>query len=93
MSVASPFPNDGHWRPAPASTGGRDDFLVSVDVIDRLSRHPSTVGAQIAVDVRNRVVVLEGTVSSSQTRVAAGDVAWRTPGVFDVANLLRVAPR
>jgi len=93
MAYPPPFPNDGHWRPVPTNGAGRDDFLLSVDVIDRLSRHPATDGTRIAVDVRNRVVILEGTVPSSQTRVAAGDVAWRTPGVFDVANLLRVEPR
>ncbi|MBQ1050622.1 BON domain-containing protein [Micromonospora sp. C51] len=44
---------------------------------------------RICIEVQNRVVVLDGTVSTAETSAEAHALAWRTPGVHDVSNRLR----
>lgn len=59
-------------------------------VVDRLRENPHTSDAVIQVDVKQRVVVLGGEVSSTLAKRAAGDDAWDTPGVVDVSNQLQL---
>jgi hypothetical protein len=54
-------------------------------------RREAGVGHQHAIaGVDPRRVILNGAVSSSRAKRAAGDDAWDTPGVTDVSNQLQV---
>ena len=53
--------------------------------MDEGRRHP--------VDVKRKVVILTGAVSTSRAKRAAGDDAWDTSGVVDVSNQLQVPMR
>ena len=88
---------DGHgcWQRSPAEPGTDDDFLVDevdealVDrVAERLVAEAEIRGRRVRVMVQNSVVILEGTVDSADVRAAAGRLAWATPGVVDVCNML-----
>ena len=74
--------------PPPAPTDGD----VKSVVVDRLRENPLTAPYDIKVDVKQRVVVLGGTVGTSLAKRAAGDDAWDTAGVADVSNQLAVDP-
>jgi osmotically-inducible protein OsmY len=72
-----------------------DDFLVDevdaalVDrVAERLVSGGEIRGRLVRVMVQNSVVILDGTVDSADIKAAAGRLAWATPGVFDVCNML-----
>lgn len=72
-----------------------DDFLVDeVDdalverVAERLVAEAEVRGRLVRVMVQNSVVILEGNVDSPADKAAAGRLAWATPGVFDVCNML-----
>lgn len=71
--------------PPPEPTDGD----IKAVVVDRLRENPHTRDDEIKVDVKQRVVVLGGEVSTSLAKRAAGDDAWDTPGVVDVSNQLR----
>lgn len=45
---------------------------------------------RIAIDVRNGVVTLAGSVESEMAKRAAWDDSWDVPGVFDVYNNLHI---
>ncbi|WP_158647621.1 BON domain-containing protein [Actinoplanes sp. ATCC 53533] len=86
----------GRWQRSPADPGA-DDFLVDevdealVDrVAERLIAEAEIRGRLVRVMVQNSVVILEGSVDSADDKAAAGRLAWATPGVFDVCNLLIV---
>ncbi len=49
-------------------------------------------GADVRVAVRNGEVVLQGSVRVLEQSLRAEQAAWRTPGVIDVDNELRVTP-
>ena len=66
------------------------DVALALHVIDRLRDERGLHGARIDVDVQAGVVILSGRVRSAELRGAAGAVAWRTPGVRDVCNVLNV---
>jgi osmotically-inducible protein OsmY len=72
------------FRPDPT-----DADIKSV-LVERLRDNPRTANETIKVDVKQRVVVLGGDVSSTLAKRAAGDDAWDTPGVSDVSNQLVV---
>jgi osmotically-inducible protein OsmY len=57
-------------------------------IVERLRSNPHTKDADIKVDVKQRVVILGGEVSSWVAKRSAGDDAWDTPGVVDVSNQL-----
>lgn len=59
-------------------------------VIERLKTNSHTEDEEIEVDVKQRVVILGGEVSSWLAKRSAGDDAWDTPGVVDVSNQLQV---
>jgi osmotically-inducible protein OsmY len=82
------------WRRAPALFSA-DDFLVDeVDaalveqVAERLVAETEIRGRLVQVTVQNSVVILEGNVDSVAVKCAAGRLAWTTPGVADVCNML-----
>lgn len=74
-----------HTPPEPTS-----DREMKAMVVDQLKTNQHTKDADIRVDVKQRVVVLGGTVTSWVAKRAAGDDAWDTPGVADVSNQLQI---
>lgn len=67
------------------------DGEIKSNVVERLKYNTHTKDDKIKVDVKQRVVILGGDVSSWRAKRAAGDDAWDTPGVVDVSNQLRLA--
>lgn len=59
-------------------------------MIERLHRNPHPKDETIKVDVKQKVVILGGEVSSWLAKRAAGDDAWDTRGVVDVSNILTI---
>lgn len=91
MMTPWPMPEDwrrGHpaHRPAPRVSV---DKTLAEDVVAQLVRDERTRLQNIAVEVQNRVAILTGSVDTSELMYVAGGVAWRTPGVVDVCNMLR----
>jgi osmotically-inducible protein OsmY len=86
-----PFPpDDRSGRPVGSGRPGPNDLL-ALTVLNQLSEDDGLAGAEIIVEVQNRVVILDGVVSSPDMRRAAVAAAWRTPGVFDVSDRIRVS--
>jgi osmotically-inducible protein OsmY len=73
-----------HFHPVP------DEELVAA-VHNALQRDAYVDASQIEVYASNGEVRLDGTVASYAERHAAADVAWWTPGVTNVENLLLVS--
>jgi osmotically-inducible protein OsmY len=67
------------------------DGDVKAMLVDRLRENPWTKYDEIRVDVKRKVAILSGVVSTSLVKRAAGDDAWDTRGVVDVSNQLEVA--
>lgn len=78
-------------RPQQPPVETNDERLTRL-VTERLHQDPRTRRQPITVTVQNRVVILAGSVDSTDAQFAAGDRAWEIPGVFDVCNALS-APR
>lgn len=68
-----------------------EDVRLAALVAQRLSLDRTTRRQRIAVSVQHRVVILTGTVADREARVAAGELAWDIPGVFDVCNALALS--
>ena len=68
----------------------RSDERIHEDVNEELTRHPDLDATHIQVQVKDRVVTLEGTVESRQSKRMAEDCADRVSGVADVQNNLRI---
>ncbi|BCB90880.1 BON domain-containing protein [Phytohabitans suffuscus] len=68
-----------------------DDQLIAASVMARLLGEERTCEEPIAVQVQNRVVILSGTVDDPDAAVAAGFLAWQTPGIADVCNAIEVS--
>lgn len=64
-----------------------DDALVD-RVAERFIASVDVRGRRVFVMVQNGVVILEGIVDSEESKHAAGRLAWQTPGVVDVCNML-----
>jgi osmotically-inducible protein OsmY len=89
-----PFPDDLPWWPPPSDDPEPgSDLHLALAVIDRLRAVRRLRRQQITVQAQNKVVILEGTVSSAELRTLAGARAWQTPDVYDVCNRLLIAPR
>ena len=73
--------------------GEPTDGDIKAAVVERLRVNPFTKGDDLTVDVKKKVVILTGDVSSTLAKRAAGDDAWDTPGVVDVSNQLQVVVR
>ena len=80
------------WPSFPEDAQGPLDpnVALALHVIDRLREERGLRGARIDVEAQAGVVILTGRVRSAQLRGAASAVAWRTPGVRDVCNVLDV---
>jgi osmotically-inducible protein OsmY len=59
-------------------------------VEDAIARHWSISDQDIEVEVSGSTVTLTGTVGSLYQKRKAGNVAWNTPGIFNVNNDLLV---
>jgi osmotically-inducible protein OsmY len=77
----------GWWGELPPA-GPPSDGEIKSTLVERLKENPHTKDDDIRVDVKQRVVILGGEVSSWLAKRAAGDDAWDTPGVVDVSNQL-----
>jgi hypothetical protein len=80
------------WVDDPAPLVEPKDGDIKSAVVERLKTNAHTADDDIKVDVKQKVVILGGEVSSWLAQRAAGDDAWDTPGVVDVSNQLRVVP-
>jgi osmotically-inducible protein OsmY len=74
-------------RPVPRWS---DDQQIAASVVARLVGNERTCEEPIAVEVQNRVAILTGRVDEPDAAVAAGFLAWQTPGVADVCNAIEV---
>ncbi|MGC4879003.1 BON domain-containing protein [Micromonospora sp. DT43] len=92
MYLPWPLP-DENWfadtseQPVPDS----GDLRIEALVAQRLSIDWTTRRQQISVRVQNGVAMLSGSVSGTDVRQVAGELAWDVPGVVDVCNMLRLA--
>src|SRR4051794_2245946 len=68
----------------------RTDDELAEEVRHALSRDAFTEGGRIEVYASRGEVRLDGTVPTYHVRHSAEDVAWWTPGVINVENLLLV---
>lgn len=85
MSV--PIPRQPSRRPAPRRGA---DQQIAASLVALLVGDERTREEPIAVEVRNRVAILTGRVTEPDAAVAAGYLAWRTPGIADVCNAIEV---
>jgi osmotically-inducible protein OsmY len=86
------YPDDRYyydWYSQPWQGEPTDGDIKAV-VVDRLRVNPYTRDDNLTVDVKKKVVILTGEVSTPLAKRAAGDDAWDTPGVIDVSNQLQV---
>jgi osmotically-inducible protein OsmY len=77
-------------QPSPSELS---DGEIKSKVVDRLRVNPHTKDHDLEVDVKKKVVILTGEVSSAVAKRAAGDDCWDTAGVVDVSNQLIVVAR
>jgi hyperosmotically inducible protein len=68
----------------------RPNAELEEEVRHRLLRDPYVEGATIEVYANDGEIQLDGSVPTYSVRKAAADVAWWTPGVINVENLLLV---
>lgn len=91
------YPAPGHAAHgyAPAYYGGLPtDSEIEEMVYDAIDADPLIpFDANIDVSVDAGTVYLRGEVPSKRIKHAAGDDAWWIPGVVDVHNEIKVAPR
>ncbi|MEV2242774.1 BON domain-containing protein [Micromonospora sp. NPDC049891] len=66
-----------------------EDTRLACRLLENMQRDPRLRYERICIEVQNRVVVLDGTVSAAELSNEAHALAWRTPGVHDVSNRLR----
>lgn len=96
MDRAAPTPPTRH--PAPGNTRRmarayrRTDERIRDDVCERLAHSNAVDPTDVAVDVRDGIVTLEGSVPERSMRYALEDIAARCLGVIDVDNRVRVGP-
>lgn len=81
------FPDD--LPPSGTAESTCEDTRLACRLLERMCRDPLLRHEHICVEVQNRVVILEGVVSSVGASAEAHAQAWRTPGVHDVNNRLR----
>ncbi len=68
----------------------RHDLEIAEEICNRLVRDERVEADQVDVQVVGGVVTLRGQVDSLAAKRAAGDDAWDTQGIVDVANLLAI---
>lgn len=85
------FPDDNSFRHTEEESDREsEDLRLAALVAQRLSIDWTTRRQQITITVQNRVVILAGMVADTETRRAAGELAWDVPGVADVCNALQL---
>ena len=86
----APFPAWPIPLPPPFGLPLTDDDICEL-IYDAFEVDPA-IPWHTDIDVQSErgIVTLIGKVPSRQIKRAAGDIAWRTPGVEDVFNTLRV---
>ncbi|MFI6133780.1 BON domain-containing protein [Micromonospora sp. NPDC051141] len=67
-----------------------DDTRLACRVVEQMNRDPLLRRERICVEAQNRVVILEGRVTSSDVSTRARVLAWAVPGVHDVNVRLHV---
>jgi hypothetical protein len=72
--------------------GGRSDARIREDVCERLWRESRVDVSEVAVQVNDGVVTLEGAVPERSMKHAIEDIVASCGGVRDVENRIRVAP-
>ena len=70
-----------------------EDAELRARIEAKLAEIPGREGAEVRVVVRGGQVLLQGRVRLLEQSLRAEQVAWKTAGVLDVDNELRVAPR
>ena len=69
----------------------RSDERIADDLYRRLSQDDAIDSSDVTFEVRDGVVVLEGTVAERRSRYSIEDAAAACQGVVDVENRIRVA--
>ena len=69
----------------------RTDERVRDDICERLFHSSAVDTADVSVEVRDGVVIFEGTVPHRGMRYALEDIAAQCMGVVDIENRVRVA--
>ena len=80
----------GQYRGVGPRDYRRSDERIREDVNDRLTDHPNLDASAIQVTVKEREVILTGSVSSRSGKRTAEEVAESVSGVVNVQNNLRV---
>lgn len=81
------FPDD---LPSLFQTGPTsEDARLACRLLEQMQRDPLLRHERICIEVQNRVVILEGNVSSADVKAHAHTVAWGTTDVHDISNRLR----
>lgn len=80
-------------EPTVSAPPRRSDREIKAQVVERLRKNPYTRDHTLRVDVKEGVVVLQGTVASRVAKRSAGDDCWDIEGVFDVSNQLQVTDK
>lgn len=70
--------------------GSSEDAEIRARIEARLADLPDREGAEIRVAVREGAVLLQGKVRLLEQSLRAEQTTWKTPGVLDVDNELRV---
>ncbi len=74
--------------PAPSTSAGLDDDLITAEVRERISLEPSLRSAFINVQTSQGIVTLRGMVEDGIDRSLAESLASKVEGVKGVRNLL-----
>ncbi|MDO3703136.1 BON domain-containing protein [Micromonospora sp. C28SCA-DRY-2] len=85
------YPHD--LSPLFPSGSASDDTRLACRLLERMRQDPLLSHERICIEVQNRVVILEGVVSSDEVGRRAHACTWSTPGVHDVNNRLRAPQR
>ena len=97
LDTAAPWWETGvpEEEPTPSFAGvgprgyRRSDERIEEEVVQRLAEADWVDASEVAVEVSDGVVTLEGTVESREARRAAEDLVAEVAGVLDVINRLR----
>ncbi len=77
---------------APAAPPSSEDAALRSRIEAKLAELPGRDGAEIRVAAHAGQVLLQGRVRLLEQSLRAEQVVWKTPGVLDVDNELRVLP-
>jgi osmotically-inducible protein OsmY len=70
----------------------RSDDRIHEDVCERLTWAPHIDASEIAVHVKDAIVILNGTVESRPMKHAVEDLVEQVNGILEIRNELRVKP-